>query len=568
MATQYAPRTFLRQTSIEFLQAYFQHVGVLQDLSWSELPDHLIDIIHDGWQSLPDAERLEIERTFEEAEALASEEGIKVIIDEGTFHGLELASELEPLKNYRDKAMYVAVTHPRVFKVAGQINPAHSLPRRYWRHRGGMPNVTPNVAPDAIERFQNAISAYFRQNEGRGHCCTVDPYLRLDRYHYLAAQLLGKESFPLPLPNMKRDYAHNIGLLSDAEESALAAAVLQLTNGMTYESWKLLDMGQRIPWLEQAVKKLKPDGHADGGQIEAMVIAELTRRVRAWLSVVTAHDVVGWPPGLLARFEVDGILAPAGNAKSITCDACSDDHVKSVQYIESPPGSPLRAYITCPEIIRVSIPLERLRTWEISAQSGQSTEEMPGGPVDEEAVTEKENVLQRCGDSWTLTFKGKSVVLSHLVGLFYISRLLREPKRDITAVSLWAARTDIAPSVTSGSLGPMVDDKARKEYIRGCEELEEELAEAAASNEIGRMESIQKEKEWIEAELIRGTGLGGRVREQADAERIRGSVSMAIIRAIKKIREHHEAFATHLESFMSSGTTFCYAPDSELDWLT
>lgn len=187
MALQYTPRTFLRQTSNELLQACFQRVGVLQELPWTDLPNHQIDVIYDGWQNLPDAERLEVERTFEEAEALASVEGIKAIIDEGNFHGLDLASELEHLQNFRDKAMHVAIVHRRVFEVAGQINHAHSLPRRYWKHRGGMPQSSPDVTPEAIERFRNAISAYFRQNEGRGHRCTVDSYLRADRYHYFFA---------------------------------------------------------------------------------------------------------------------------------------------------------------------------------------------------------------------------------------------------------------------------------------------------------------------------------------------------------------------------------------------
>lgn len=187
MALQYAPRTFLRQTSNELLQACFGRIGVLQDLPWNELPNHHIDVIYDGWQSLPDAERLEVERTFEEAEALASEAGIKTIIDEGTFHGLDLASELQHLQNYRDKAMHVAIVHPRVFEVAGQINHAHSLSRRYWQRRVGMPQTQPIVTPDAIGRFKNAISAYFRQNEGRGHRCTVDNYRRMDRHHYFFA---------------------------------------------------------------------------------------------------------------------------------------------------------------------------------------------------------------------------------------------------------------------------------------------------------------------------------------------------------------------------------------------
>jgi hypothetical protein len=188
MATlHFTPRTFLRQTSNDRLRACFDRLGVLTDLPWSDLADHQIDVVYDGWQNLPEPQRIEIERVFEEAEALSSEDGIKAIIDEGTFHNLDLAAELQAFPSYRDKALYVAVAHPRVFQVAGTINHAHSLSRRFWRHRGNMPHRQPDVSPVAIEEFRDAISAYFRQNEGRGHRCTVDAYLRVNRYHYFFA---------------------------------------------------------------------------------------------------------------------------------------------------------------------------------------------------------------------------------------------------------------------------------------------------------------------------------------------------------------------------------------------
>ncbi|MSO37800.1 MAG: hypothetical protein EXQ69_06050 [Acidimicrobiia bacterium] len=187
MTIHYTPKTFLRQTSNCMLQSCFNRIGALHDIPWSELSEHRIDVVYDGWQQLPDAQRLEIERGFEEAEALANEEGLKALIEEGQFHGLDLAAELEPFSNFRDKALHVWLTHPRVFEVAGTINHAHSLPMRYWKHRGGMPLAQPDVTPEGIERFRTAISAYFRNNEGRGHHCTVDAYLRVNRYHYFFA---------------------------------------------------------------------------------------------------------------------------------------------------------------------------------------------------------------------------------------------------------------------------------------------------------------------------------------------------------------------------------------------
>jgi hypothetical protein len=186
MAIQYTPKTFLRQTSNSMLQLCFGKVGVLADLPWNETPEHKIEVVFDKWQNLPAAQRLEIERLFEEAEALASEEGLKTLLDEGQFHGLDLAAELETFPNYRDKALHVWLNYPRVFQVAGTINHAHSFSQRFWSKRGNLPTTQPDVSESGIAGFRDAVSAYYRK-EGRGQNCTVDAYLRVNRLHYFFA---------------------------------------------------------------------------------------------------------------------------------------------------------------------------------------------------------------------------------------------------------------------------------------------------------------------------------------------------------------------------------------------
>lgn len=187
MAQHYAPKTFLRQTSNSLLQSCFGQQHALQDLPWADMPEHKIEIVYDAWQELPDGQRIAIERLFEDAEELANESGIQAIIEEGQFHGHDLAAELEHFEGFRDKVMWVHLNYPRVFEVAGIIHRAHSLPQRYWRRRGNLPLQQPDVSQGAIDQFAHAISAYFRHTQGRGHCCTVDAYLRINRYHYFFA---------------------------------------------------------------------------------------------------------------------------------------------------------------------------------------------------------------------------------------------------------------------------------------------------------------------------------------------------------------------------------------------
>lgn len=187
MSHNYSPKTFLRQTSNTLLRQCFGAKGALAEIPWDELAEHEIDRVYDNWQELPDEERIGFERCFEDTEELANEQGIKAIIEEGQFHGLDLAQILEEIEGNRNKVMWVALQYPKVFEVAGIINRAHTLPQRYWRRRGKLPLEQPNVLHDAIAGFAHAIGAYYRQNQGRGHRCTVDAYLRVNRYHYFFA---------------------------------------------------------------------------------------------------------------------------------------------------------------------------------------------------------------------------------------------------------------------------------------------------------------------------------------------------------------------------------------------
>jgi hypothetical protein len=183
----YAPKTFLRQTSKQLIRTCLERTDETITIDWENLQPQNIEPIYECWQGFSEPNRLQIERLFEEVEELACEEGIKSIIDEGHFHGVDLAEELAQHLNFRDKAMYVANTYPEVFRVAGTIYHAHSLSRRYWRHRGNMPKITPDISGATVEKFRDAVSDFFRVNQGRGHRVTVDKYLRAGRYHYFFA---------------------------------------------------------------------------------------------------------------------------------------------------------------------------------------------------------------------------------------------------------------------------------------------------------------------------------------------------------------------------------------------
>ncbi len=88
--------------------------------------------------------------------------------------------------------------------------------------------------------------------------------------------------------------------------------------------------------------------------------------------IVTADEVTRWPEGMLDALLRDGIVKEIQPATSVECDACYEGHAEVVEFIEEPPGSPLRAYIACPEFGRVKVDPQRMRRWELVANEPET----------------------------------------------------------------------------------------------------------------------------------------------------------------------------------------------------
>jgi hypothetical protein len=81
--------------------------------------------------------------------------------------------------------------------------------------------------------------------------------------------------------------------------------------------------------------------------------------------VVTADEMVGWPPEAIDCLLKQKILVPAPPGTTAICDSCWDDHVEEVQLVDSVSGNGPRWYIPCPRFGRVMVDPERLRRWRI-----------------------------------------------------------------------------------------------------------------------------------------------------------------------------------------------------------
>src|SRR5262249_53353413 len=192
---------------------------------------------------------------------------------------------------------------------------------------------------------------------------------------------------------------------------------------------------------------------------------------------------------------------------------------------------------------------------------------------------------RREGDFWTIAHGGHTARLRDAKGLQHLQTLLRYPGREFHVLELEsgplpaegaglggggagaAGRMAAAGLFASrgGDAGEILDPEARSAYRGRLAELEVELANARAAADAEQAEAIEREIEFLNDELSRGFGLGGRSRKAASpAERARLNVSRSVIRCIRRIAEANPALGRHLSASIKTGTYCSYSPDPGL----
>lgn len=182
--------------------------------------------------------------------------------------------------------------------------------------------------------------------------------------------------------------------------------------------------------------------------------------------------------------------------------------------------------------------------------------------------------MEQEGEMWRLAYEGTTLRLRHTRGLALLAHLVRSPGQEIHVSALDA----ITPSGGSGAArsasflangdvpapgdaGEILDQQARSEYRHRIAELREELTEAEAHNDLGRVAALRGELEQLEDELRSAVAPGGRARRaSADAERLRVAITHRIRNAIAQIARRHAGLGAHLTASVSTGYRCIYEP--------
>jgi hypothetical protein len=160
----------------------------------------------------------------------------------------------------------------------------------------------------------------------------------------------------------------------------------------------------------------------------------------------------------------------------------------------------------------------------------------------------------------------------------YLARLLANPGVDLhvsdltTGVPAPAGGTsamdaDLVMTGDLGDAGEMLDRKSRRDYQERIASLREEIEEARAMNDTGRVERAEGEIDFITQEISSAYGLGGRARRSANAvDRARKAVSSRVSDSIRRIRKEHPNLGGHLENSIRLGFFCRYAPEKPVTW--
>jgi tetratricopeptide (TPR) repeat protein len=173
--------------------------------------------------------------------------------------------------------------------------------------------------------------------------------------------------------------------------------------------------------------------------------------------------------------------------------------------------------------------------------------------------------LARHGHFWTLQYEGEQCQVKDTKGVRDLAVLLATPNREVPAAELMAQGM-AAEAVGSGA-DNVLDERARAQFRQRLADLDADLADAEADNDLGRIATIKAERDAIAHELAAALGLGGRARTLGDpAERARKAVSARIRDAVKAIGSCHLELGAHLDASVRTGTFCCYAPATEVRW--
>jgi hypothetical protein len=181
-----------------------------------------------------------------------------------------------------------------------------------------------------------------------------------------------------------------------------------------------------------------------------------------------------------------------------------------------------------------------------------------------------DNIFCLEGDFWSIKFNGVELPpIEKLKGMAYISELLSQPRKEISASELKQIIDKRNKPQEQISQQRVCDRQAIEEIKEEIKRLKLELEEAKKNNDDAAEKRIQQDLDKMSDYLENNKGIGSQIRQFTDqVEKDRTSVTKAINRALEKIKEHNNNLYLHLTKSINTGADLSYQPERQIEWLT
>lgn len=182
-------------------------------------------------------------------------------------------------------------------------------------------------------------------------------------------------------------------------------------------------------------------------------------------------------------------------------------------------------------------------------------------PVRENSIQPMNSSFLFKVDVWELNFKNKSINLKDAKGYHDIHKLISQPFEEFHCLDLMGSAVDEGHSTKA------IDAKAKAEYVNRIKELQADLDEAEAMNQLEKISSLREEYDTLLQHLSNSLGLSGKTRKVGSTvEKARSAVTWRIRNAIKKIENVHPELGNHLSKSIKTGTNCAYLPEVDVNW--
>jgi tetratricopeptide (TPR) repeat protein len=340
-----------------------------------------------------------------------------------------------------------------------------------------------------------------------------------------------------------------------AEGESLIAHFEWMRNGAPYVGWIYAGMGRRDRALERfqgldlsaaALASLEPMGLVGAGETcAALNDAEAAARLYPALLAVAGRTcsplapgaIMGPAPRTLGRLalllgQADVARRHFGEAAEFWRKLGANALADACLALGEPPATAGAA---------------AARQAPVPVEAAAPAPPTPRAPAPE---------LRREGELWTLALPGvQPLRLRHSKGLAYLAQLMARPHQPMHVLEL--AGIEHAP----GDAGPLLDERAKRQYAERIDALREQLEEAERFADAARATRARAELDAIAEQLASAVGLGGRDRVAASvSERARINVQRCLKEALLRIGQANPALGRRLTAAVKSGTYCVYAP--------